>query len=174
MTLATLCLVVAMNPLPGMTPAPSTPRVRAMTTPARDLLADATRRSATVERLLRALEAQRVFVFVETRVDPTVPTAHTALLTANDSGRYVHVVLNPALTWNRRIELLGHELQHALEIAVAADVHDGASLRRHFTVIGRALGVVTRHEQSFETDAARDVEREIRRDLRKRVASAPR
>lgn len=174
MTLATLCLVVAMNPLPEAAPAPAAPRVRAMTTPARDLLADARRRSATVEALLRDLEAQQVFVFVETRVDPAVPTAQTALLTANATGRYVHVVLNPALTWNRRIELLGHELQHALEIAVAADVHDGPSLRRHFTVIGRALGVVTRHEQSFETDAARDVEREIRRELRKRGATAPR
>jgi hypothetical protein len=168
-----LCLMLAWNPgggaAPGGTPNPSPHRVRTMSDGARTLLADAVVRSATIARLVQSLQEHRVFVFVDTRIDPAVPTGQTVLLTANDAGRYVQIVLNPALTWDRRIELLGHELQHALEIATADDVHDGPSLRRHFASIGRELNPAARTEQSYETDAARDVEVQVRRDLRRYV-----
>lgn len=166
-----LCLMLSLNPgggaAPGSPASPAPLRVRTTSDGARTLLADAVARSQTIARLVESLQAHRVFVFVETRLDPAVPTGQTALLTANDAGRYVQIVLNPALTRDRRIELLGHELQHALEIARADAVTDGTSLRRYFGEIGRALRPATRAEQSYETDAARDVEVQVRRDLRR-------
>jgi hypothetical protein len=98
-------------------------------------------------------------------VDPAVPTGETALLTANEAGRYVQIVLNATLRMDRRIEVLGHELQHALEIASADGVVNGAALRRHFAAIGRTLSVSTRADQAYETDAAQAVEQQVRRDL---------
>lgn len=165
---ALICLVLAFDPSvsgdPGIT-RPAVPRVRAMSSSARLLLADALERSATVASLVRALEARHVFVFVDTRVDPDIPTAQTALLASNETGRYVHVVLNPALTLNRRIELLGHELQHAFEIACAENVTDAGSFRRHYREVGRQISPANQRAHSYETDAAHDVELRVRREL---------
>lgn len=153
-------------------PDPSTSRVRPQSGQSRALLADAVDRSVTVARLVATLQRHRVFVFVDLRVDPAVPTGETALLTANEVGRYVQIVLNATLRMDRRIEVLGHELQHALEIAVADDIANGASLRRHFAAIGRTLSVSTRVDQAYETDAAQAVEQQVRRDLTRGARAA--
>lgn len=147
-------------------------RVRAMSESARSILQDAVARSPTVAHLVELLQTARVFVFVDTRIDPAIPTGQTSLLTATSEGRYLHVVLNPALPINRRIELLGHELQHAFEIAGADSVRDSESFRRHFAEFGRALGAPNSYETAFETDAAQDVERAVRRDLASRIRDA--
>lgn len=175
---AVVCLVLALDPMDGGEPRAShspASRVRALSASARVLLADAVARSATVGSLIRELERERVFVFIDTRIDPEIPTAQTALLAANSTGRYIHVLLNPALTLDRRIELLGHELHHALEIARADDVTDAASFRRHYGAVGRELGRSNAVARAYETDAAHDIELQVRRELTRRGgATAPR
>lgn len=158
----------------GAEPAPvvSVARVRAMSGAARAILSEAVTRSPTIAHLIAVLQDERAFVFVDTRLDAAVPTGQTSLLTATSAGRYIHVVINPALSIDRRIELLGHELQHALEIAGADDVRDAQSFRHHFTEIGRAVGASTVREAAYETDAAQDVERQVRRDLTARIRDA--
>ena len=47
---------------------------------ARALVAEAVARSATVAALIDALQRYRVFVFVETRVDPAIPTGASPTL----------------------------------------------------------------------------------------------
>ena len=153
------------EPDPALTPAPPISRVRAVSGAARDLLREALARSATVARLVRLLQSQQVFVFLDTRVDPAIPTAETTLMAATDAGRYLYVILNPALTMDRRLELLGHELQHAVEIGGDPSVRDGPSLRNYYASHGRALGASGSRHQSYETDAAHDVEIQVRRDL---------
>jgi hypothetical protein len=143
-----------------------------MSNAARDVLTDGLSRSVTIRRLVQSLQVYRVFVLIDTRVDPAVPTGQTSLLAATTAGRYMHVVLNPAMPHDRRLELLAHELQHCLEIASSDDVLDGASLRRHFMDIGRLLGSSAAREKAFETDAARDVEIQVRRDLSVRHQTA--
>ena len=157
---------------PDAAPSVAMRRVRAVTDSARMLLDTAVARSPTIAHLVQQLQAARVFVFLDTRLDPAVPTGPTSLLTSTAEGRYLHVVLNPALGINQRIELLGHELQHALEFANADALHDSDSVRRHFTEIGRPLGVPNGREAAFETDAAQDVERKVRRDLAVRIRDA--
>lgn len=150
---------------PDRNAAPPIPRVRAVSDSARDLLREALARSATVAQLVRVLQSQQVFVFLDTRVDPAIPTAETALMAATEAGRYLCVILNPALTMDRRLELLGHELQHAVEIGGDASVRDGPSLRNYYASHGRALNGSGSRHQSYETDAAHQVELQVRRDL---------
>jgi hypothetical protein len=179
-TTTALCLLLAFGSPGGVAPSghpeaapsPSVLRLRTVSGPARALLTEALARSPTIVRMVRTLQDYRVFVLIDTRVDPDVPTGQTSLMASTPAGRYIHVVLNPALMRDRRIELLGHELQHALEIARADDVQDGVSLRHHFIEIGRALGTARSRDASFETDAARDVELQVRRDLSGKAPSA--
>jgi hypothetical protein len=56
--------------------------------------------------------------------------------------------------------LLGHELQHAVEIAERDEVRDEDAVRRLYKEIGRAGP-----RDSFETDAALDVEWQVRLGL---------
>jgi len=87
------------------------------------------------------------------------------LMTSAMGVRYVHVVMNPKMTLDERVEYLAHELQHAVEIAQDASVIDGASVRRRFAAIGRELGSSSSREKSFETDGARLVSLAVRREL---------
>ena len=141
------------------------PHVRAVSEPARQSLADGVNRSPTIARLVSELNASNVIVFVDTRVDPAIPTAETMLMVKTRSVRYVHVILNPRMTMDQRIEYLGHELQHAVEIAADDCAVDGPSVRRRFASIGRELSGSANGVKSFETDEARLVSLAVRRDL---------
>ena len=59
--------------------------------------------------------------------------------------------------------MLGHELQHALEIAQAPGVQDEASMRRYYERAGAGRS----HERGFETRAAQDAGRQVRLELRR-------
>jgi hypothetical protein len=156
-------------------PRPASAHVRAVSDVARQTLADALSRSSTVARLVRELNATDVIVFVDTRVDPAIPTAETMLMAATASVRYVHVILNPRMTFDERVEYLGHELQHAIEIAQDAAAIDSASVRRRFASIGREVPSASPREKSYETEGARLVSSLVRRELMApRRASGPR
>lgn len=147
-------------------------RVRAVSDLARQVIADGVNRSPTIARLVGELNASDVIVFVDTRVDPNIPTAETMLMTSTRSVRYVHVILNPRLTLDQRVEYLGHELQHAVEIATDDCAIDGPSVRRRFATIGREVSAGGSRVKSFETDGARSVSLAVRRDLANGVRGA--
>jgi hypothetical protein len=151
---------------------PNASHVRAVSEFARQTLADGMARSATIARLVAELNGSDVIVFVDSRVDPGIPTGETTLMTATASVRYVHVVINPRLASDQRLEYLGHELQHALEIARDRSVVDSPSVRRLFAAIGRELPASTQQVKSFETDGARLVSAAVRREIEQRSRSA--
>ena len=62
--------------------------------------------------------------------------------------------------------LLGHELQHAVEIAEREEVRDEEGVRRLYLEIGRQGS-----GDSFETDAALDVEWQVRLECRQHAAT---
>ena len=65
------------------------------------------------------------------------------------------------LSRREAIALIGHELQHALEIADATEVRDTTSLVRLYERIGHmSIG-----EHAYDTEAARDTGRVVRREL---------
>ena len=62
---------------------------------------------------------------------------------------------------NDLISTIGHELQHALEVAAATDVKDQRGLERLYQQIGQA-GL---DKRSYDTEAAQVTGRRIRAEL---------
>lgn len=143
------------------TMAAGVPRVRALSDRTARLVAEARQRSPTIAHLLDVIEQSDVILQVELAFEPGVPTAVTRLVAAAADVRYVRVTINPAHSFYRRVELLGHELQHVAEIAADVAVRDQAGMRLLFMRIGEEAGA----RGAFETDAAVEVERQVRADL---------
>ena len=136
------------------------PRVRPMSDVARHLVDDAARRSPTIARLLRIIEQSDAIVYVDLQFDLR-SEGMTSIVAVNDQCRFLRVAIDRMLPSYRRIEMLGHELQHAVEIILAPEVRDSSSLRRLFSKIGWLLTDVT-----FESGGAIDIERQVRFELR--------
>jgi len=135
-------------------------RVRGTDPRAQALVARAEKASPTVAALLAALEPTDVVVMVQVAFVPNELGGDMRLLTAAAGSRYLAVRVAATRSPAEQIEFLGHELRHAQEVAGAADVRDEAGLARLMARIGRATGRGT-----FETDAAVQVSRQIRREL---------
>jgi hypothetical protein len=133
------------------------PQVRTPRAPAAALLAAARDRSATVRRLLDEIAMTDVIVYVEVARDPRVPRARTALISTERRQRFLLVTLNPSFNEPMLVSLLGHELQHVLEIGRAHDVFDQDSLRRLYQRIGRDGAARDRFETSAADLAGRQV-----------------
>jgi len=143
-------------------PCTPTVRVRAATALVRSLLDDVTAASATVRGLMSRLDQTDAIVYIEQTMSPGIPLARTKLVNANRDARFLRIGINAALPWPDVMPLIAHELQHAVEIAERRDVRDDAAVRRLYARIGRKVG-----QDSFETDAARDVELRVRAEIRK-------
>ena len=107
------------------------------------------------------IAATDVIVYVEVSASPQIPTARTKFVTATATARFLRIGVSSAATAFDVPALLAHELQHVVEIAERPEVRDDAGVRRLYSVIGHMHGV-----DSYETDAARQVEREVRSELR--------
>ncbi|HXW06521.1 MAG TPA: hypothetical protein VD833_14890 [Vicinamibacterales bacterium] len=137
------------------------PRLRAAGDVEQRLIEDAARRSPSVQRLIDQLECTDVYVYVQLTGSPQVRTASTSLVTATPRGRYLRILISAGLPAWTRIHLLGHELQHVLEIAGDPGVTSQAGMRELFGRIGHSAETADR----FETGAAREVEHLVRTEL---------
>lgn len=151
---------------PATVPAASALHVRPLvhgSQDARPLMADAIARSETVRRLVAELEASDVIVWIElmTRTGGG-PYSCLRWMGAAGGVRRVHVAIDPTLDPDMRVEQLGHELQHAVEISRERGVQNVDLLRRLYQRIGTAPAYAPNH---FETDAAIAVAKQVRRDL---------
>jgi len=147
------------------TPAGAAPHVRPETREARALLADLTERSVTVRRLVDQLSHSNVIVYVRHRAfTDTTLDGRIGIVRSDGPNRILIVELRCGRSLVNQLVALGHELQHAVEIAGAAHVVDAPTLAEHYGVIGKRTnsgpGSLT-----FETDAARDTSIEVRREL---------
>ena len=153
-------LLSALVAIAPATIAPLFPRVRPLSDDARALVEEAARRSPTIARLLRIIDQSDAVVYVDLRFEVRGEGA-TTLLAVSPSCRFIRVTIAKTVTGYRRMEMLGHELQHAVEIIQAPDVRDAAGMRRLFSKIGWLLG-----DLAFESDGAITAERDVRRELR--------
>ncbi len=152
----TIALLLLANTAADKPPLASAAHVRAAQS-AGKILEDAESRSATIRGLVDRLGTSDVIVYVEITSSPQIPVARTKLVTATSAVRFLRIGINTSVTPFDVAPLLGHELQHALEIAEHAEVTDDAGMRRLFERIGHPSGL-----DSYETDAARDIERQVR------------
>jgi hypothetical protein len=126
------------------------------------LIAEGMRRSPTVRSLVDRLDRSTMFVYVDYRPLPGNLSGRLTFLGGGDRWRYVRVEIECRQSVVDQIAALGHELQHAVEIADAAAAVDPPSIRALYGAIGFALDD---SGQRFETDTAKGAGSRVRREL---------
>ena len=118
-----------------------------------------------MEGLVHQVEETGVVVYL-TDVMPGAtsgPSSYLAYLANDEKARYVLIRIDRwRTTPTERIALLGHELQHALEVAAAPEVRDAKGLASLYRRIGWEG-----QPDRFETTAAQTMGNRIRSQLAK-------
>jgi hypothetical protein len=153
-------LVIAFILVPSIALAEERLTPRPVDPVAAEIFVRAQARSAVVRSLVTTLESSNVIVHIESsRALPLGIGGTTRFVTSSGGYRYVRISISADLPPRERSSVLGHELQHACEIAESR-ADDVASLRQLFTRIGHQDG------EFYETAAAQRIERDIREELR--------
>lgn len=139
-------------------------RVRPMNKRVETLLATGMDRSATFRQLVRRIEASDVIVYVEARPDMRDGLgASMRFMTCSATDRFVRVQLNATYSAQTLVALLGHELQHVVEVADHGGVRSSEDLRDFYRRTGVRTGFDT-----FDSDAARSAGYQVRAELFKK------
>jgi hypothetical protein len=126
------------------------------------LLREGSERSATFRRLVEALERSSVIVYIELGTGlPSTVGGKLRIFGNSPSHRFLRITLNPQSARPVLVTLLGHELQHALEIARSSEIQDESSFRAFYA----RFGLSTRSPDSFDSLEAREVEQRVRAEL---------
>lgn len=136
--------------------------VRAVDKRMSDAIADGLRRSTTFAHLVLALDRWDVIVYIETA--PRMPSSLSGrmLIVAASAGqRYLRIQIAAVPRGNELVALVGHELQHALEVAQAPDVRDEKSL----IALYQAIGHQGQGGHRYDTMAAQNAGRQVRTEL---------
>ena len=139
------------------------PRVRPNDSRSAAIVLDGLRRSETFRTIVEGLEQRDVIVYV--LIQPSLKgrlAGAVTWLSATKRFRYVRVGLSPTITGDAAIATLGHELQHALEIADQPAIVDEKSLTAHYMRIGISMRV---QHNGWDTEGARQIGDDVRRDL---------
>ena len=139
------------------------PAVRAEGPAVRDVIVGGMTRSATFRDLASRLDSSDVVVYV--RFSPCVGNVAACLLWASESSGIRRLVIKldrAGRSPTELIALLGHELQHANEVASAPEIRDLASFRKSFAARG------AKNTHGFETEQARVVGRRVSLELAER------
>ena len=115
--------------------------------------------SAVVRSLVATLESSNVIVHIVSSRDlPLGIGGTTSFVTSRGGYRYVRITIAVDLSKSGRTAILGHELQHACEVATSA-ADDVESVRELFEKEGHRAG------DYYETRKAIDAERMVRDEL---------
>ena len=126
---------------------------------AADVFARALTRSAVVRSLVATLEQSNVIVHIDSSMQmPAGIVGTTRFVTSRGGYRYVRITIGSDLSTTARTAILGHELQHACEIA-ASQADDVEGLRQMFEREGSFDGGF------FETAGAIEIEKRVRLEV---------
>ena len=135
--------------------------VRGLSPTSRELITEALERSAIVRDLVDALERTDVVVYVMLdAVDRHAQAGYLSFLTTAGGLRLVVVRIDWQAFTQHQIATLGHELQHALEIAAAPQVRDANTFGAFYGRIGFGTGT-----GKYETERARATGRRVELEL---------
>jgi hypothetical protein len=138
-----------------------TRHVRTTSPYAQSLLRDGFQRSPTFARLLVRLERSDLIVYIESQAAlPPGIEGRMMMLSSAHGLRYVLIQIGTGDSQQDAIALLGHELEHANEIADAPGVSD----MNGFVALYERIGVRSGSHQ-YETKMAQEAGRQIRREL---------
>lgn len=165
MTKPALCALLLLLSVAAAAGADNAPRLRTGDRRVRALLHEAVARSASLRALVARLERSDVVVYLRCEALPPHLDGRLTFVSAAGGFRYVVVHLAVERSALRKMAALGHELQHALEIADRPEIVDQASLARAYATFG--FERPTRHfaVTAFDTVAAVEVGKQVRREL---------
>ena len=134
----------------------------ATTTLIRDLVA----RSATGRELVDRLDRSDLVVYVRRRLFATsMFSGRIGFVRGDCTRRYVAIEIAAPRNYVEELASLGHELQHAVEIAGERDVCGAAALAELYTRIGDPVERWDGMADSFETRTAFETGIRVRREL---------
>jgi len=156
------CLVGSPAGMAWAGPADAAPgAVRPADSRTAELLRAAIVSSPTVAALVGSLEGTDVIVSVQVTLRRFGYAGDLRILTAAGGRRYLMIRVSAEQSPSDQVAYLGHELQHANEVAQAPEVQNDAGLIRLMRRIGRkGFG------GAFETDAAQRVTRQVQKEVR--------
>ena len=132
-----------------------------------DLVHDGLRRSSLLRTLVSRLQPSDVIVYVRCDERPPAGIVGRVSFVSRIAGRrYLLARVKFVGDPDRQIAVIGHELQHALEIAGTPEIVDTTSLLREYSRFGYVRRVNTKGVTEFETDAALEAGRRILEELR--------
>jgi hypothetical protein len=138
-----------------------TRHVRTTSTYVQRLLKSGYTRSPAFARLVARLERSNVIVYIEVMPGLPWPIDARLLLTPRvQNSRYVRIQITLHRAEDDTIALLGHELQHAAEVADATEVIDEPTLEKLYLRIG-----IQGRPHHYETMDAKNTGRQVRREL---------
>lgn len=138
-------------------------RVRPLNEQAAVLLADAQQKSETVRTLIKGLQGGDVVAYVQVvPANEGGPQSALQFVGASKAVRFVLIQVADCKKPCRLAELLGHELQHVTEVNAASWVVSDHELQRLLTMTGYPDSNSAR---GYETTAAGQMERRVRRDI---------
>jgi hypothetical protein len=141
-------------------------RVRGVDGGAKLLVRELLERSSTARDLAGALGESDVVVYVRHRLFGTKAIRGRIGLVASDATRRVLAIeIAQQQTVDDQLVSLAHELRHAVEIADEPTVRDSNALSVLYMRIGEPTGVAEAGYESYETQAAADTGRRVRREL---------
>jgi hypothetical protein len=129
-------------------------------------IANGERVSPALRHLVERIAGSDVVVYVMFDHMPSPSTAgHIAFITAVSGRRYLRISVDRRIGGCQLVAILGHELQHAVEIADEPSVVDEPSLSALYRRIG-FTSTGARHTEAFDSQLAiatgQLVEREVR------------
>jgi len=171
-----ICLALLMTPRPS--PAESVavidkPNIRITDPWLRQLFAAGMSTSPTLRSLVERLDGTDVVVYLQP--DPHGSTGIAGRLTflSTVAGtRYLVIRLTPLRSAVQQVAMIGHELQHAVEVADQPGIVDAESMYREYMRIGYPNGSTT-SGVAVDTKAAIDVGDRITDELRDATLVVP-
>lgn len=164
------CLLIALFANAPFVDADSLLTPRALDPWASESLERGLAHSALVRELVGALEGSNVVVHIETSIlMPLGLGGFTKFVAGQHGYRYVRITLARDLSPYNRATVLGHELQHACEIA-RSTADTGEAVRSLFERLGHAEA---KQPDYFETRAALLAGRRVAVELRRKGTLGP-
>jgi hypothetical protein len=140
------------------------PRLRTSDRATRALVERGLAQSPSLRQLVDQLERTDVVVYVQCGRLRAGIDGQLTFVSAAGGLRYVIVQIAWELPPPRRIATLGHELQHALEIAAHPAIVDQASLQQAYAAIGFERERFS-HVAAYDTEAAVRTGQRVAREL---------
>jgi len=154
-------LAGGIQPVSGESIANPHAHVRAMQKEGMALLAEGMAHSPSFRHLVNRIEQSDVIVYIDVRPDMRAGVGGSLrFLAESATDRFLRIQLNRSVARLWQVALLGHELQHAVEVAEAQGIHSAEDLRTLYRQIGVPTGADT-----YDSIAARQAGFTIREEI---------